>query len=255
MRFARRFLIFSYGLFTVAAQTLLFREFVTSFESNDISVGIFFGCWFLWVGLGAVIVRSAEGLSQKLLRHIELFLLAYIPAFILQFILIVQVRQIAGVESYALLTVREVLFLALLVNAPVSIITGMLFPVACRWFEEGNKEQFTFKSAQAESNSETKGVAVWRVYILEAAGSFVGGLGVTVLLGNGQSSVRIFFILSFIISLSVFFVRFFDRQQRAEDRGQKTEDEHQVRWYPLANCTFFFVLSLCFLICISAGID
>ena len=46
----RGFVIFAYGLFSIAAQTLIFREFVTSFESNDITIGIFFGCWFLYRG-------------------------------------------------------------------------------------------------------------------------------------------------------------------------------------------------------------
>ena len=65
MRFARGFLVFSYGLFTIAAQALLFREFITAFEGNDISVGIFFGCWFLWVGLGAILVYRAETFAEK----------------------------------------------------------------------------------------------------------------------------------------------------------------------------------------------
>ena len=40
---ARGLVIFSFGLFTIAGQSLLFREFITTFEGNDISVGIFFG--------------------------------------------------------------------------------------------------------------------------------------------------------------------------------------------------------------------
>ena len=63
--FARHFLLFTYGLFSIAAQTLLFREFITTFEGNDISVGIFFGSWFLWVGLGAVIIYRAKTITKK----------------------------------------------------------------------------------------------------------------------------------------------------------------------------------------------
>ena len=93
MKYARGLLIFSYGLFSIAAQTLLFREFVTTFEGNDISIGIFFGSWFLWVGLGALLVYRAKSFSRRLLQHIELLFLAYIPAFILQAILILQARR------------------------------------------------------------------------------------------------------------------------------------------------------------------
>ncbi len=189
MRFSRSFLIFNYGLFTIMAQTLLFREFITTFEGNDISVGIFFGCWFLWVGLGAVVVFRAKNFAQKLLDNIEFLFLFYVPAFILQLILIVQARELAGIESYELISIRAILLLSVIINAPVSIITGMLFPIACRWFRKDRIQP------------------VSRVYILEAAGSFVGGLGVTILLGFGISSATIFFILAFIVSFSFFYVQ------------------------------------------------
>ena len=194
MRFALGLLIFSYGLFSIAAQTLLFREFVTTFEGNDISVGIFFGSWFLWVGLGAVLVRKAETLAEKLLGRIEFLFLAYLPAFILQTILILQARELAGIESYALWSIRDILLVSIIVNAPISLVTGMLFPIACRWVGSGSIQQ-------------GGKFPVSRVYMIEAAGSFAGGIGVTILLGFGISSARIFLLLAFILSSSVFLVR------------------------------------------------
>ena len=189
MRASRAFLIFSYGLFTIAAQTLLFREFITTFEGNDISVGIFFGSWFLWVGLAALLIYKAKAVADKLLKHIELLFLAYLPAFILQAFLIIQARELAGIEVYELLSIRAVLLLSIVINAPVSVITGMLFPIACRWVRQGQK------------------LPVSLVYIIEAAGSLFGGLAATVLLGYGAGSAAIFFMLAFIVSLSVFFVQ------------------------------------------------
>jgi len=182
-------MIFSYGLFTIAAQTLLFRQFITTFEGNDISVGIFFGSWFLWVGLGALLIYRAKSFAEKLLKNIEFLFLGYLPAFVLQLILIVQARELAGVESYALLPIKTILLLSILLNAPVSIITGMFFPLACRWVRRD------------------KHLAVSRVYILEAAGSFVGGLAVTVLLGLGVTLARVFFVLAFVVSFSAFLAR------------------------------------------------
>src|SRR5512136_2489840 len=99
MRFARGLLIFSYGLFTIGAQTLLFREFITAFEGNDISVGVFFGAWFLWVGLGALLIRHWNRLADLLLDHVESLFLLYLPAFVGQFLLILQVRESAGIAS------------------------------------------------------------------------------------------------------------------------------------------------------------
>jgi len=187
MKFARCLLIFSYGLFTIAAQSLLFREFVTTFEGNDISVGFFFASWFLWVSLGAIIVYKVPAVAKKLLKNVELLFLCYLPAFILQLILIIQARELASVQSYVLLPISTCLVLSIIVNAPVSIITGMLFPTVCRWLEKDH--------------------AVSGVYIIEAAGSFSGGLGVTVLLAFGVSPAKIFFVLAFIVSCSVFYVQ------------------------------------------------
>ncbi len=207
MKFARGLLIFSYGLFSIAAQTLLFREFITTFEGNDISVGIFFGSWFLWVGLGALLVYRAEKFARILLQNIEFLFLAYVPAFILQVILIIQAREIAGIESYELWSVRAMLLSAIVVNAPVSLITGILFPTACRWI--------------ASNGAQLRNVfAVSHVYIIEAAGSFIGGLGVTVLLGLGASLVEVFFILVFILTSSVFAVQFVTARSQRMSRGK-----------------------------------
>jgi len=186
MRFARGLLIVAYGLFTIAAQTLLFREFVTAFEGNDISVGVFFGSWFLWVGIGAMLVRRWGRLAQSLLQRVELLFLAYVPALAIQLLLIVQVRELAGVASYDLMSVQALVFWSLVVNAPVSFVTGLLFPLACRWIEE------------------TQGLPISRVYILEAAGSFLGGIAVTVLLALHVDAVRIFFFITVVLSLFVF---------------------------------------------------
>jgi spermidine synthase/Na+-translocating ferredoxin:NAD+ oxidoreductase RnfG subunit len=186
MKFARAFLIFCYGLFTIAAQTLLFREFITAFEGNDISVGLFFASWLVWIGLGTAAAYRRSKTTAWLLENIDLLFLAYIPAFVLELILIIQARQIATVSPYTLLSVYQMVLLSLLVNAPVSLITGIFFPLACRWIQQDSS------------------LAVSKVYILESAGSFLGGIGTTVLLSFGVNSITIFFLLTFIISFAVF---------------------------------------------------
>jgi predicted membrane-bound spermidine synthase len=214
MRFARGLLVFSYGLFTIAAQALLFREFLTTFEGSDISVGIFFGSWFLWVGLGALLVYKTTTFAEKLLRNIELLFLCYLPAFIVELVLIIQAREIAGIAPYTLLPIKTIVFLSIVVIAPVSIITGMLFPIACRWVQSEDE------------------LAVSHVYIIEAAGSFLGGLGTTLLLGVGVNSVRIFFILAFVVSFSFFLVRFAKLKKRV-----------------------WVFVPICICVCLIAGVD
>jgi len=182
---ARGLVIFAYGLFSISAQTLVFREFITSFESNDITIGIFFACWFLWIAIGAMLVNRSKHLTDFLLANIELLYLSYLPAFVLQVLLIIHIRQLAGIAPYTLLPIPTSLLLGVIVNAPVSVITGMLFPLTCRW-------------VALETTP-----AVSQVYLLESLGSFIGGLGTTVLLTFGISSVKIFLLLAFILSLAI----------------------------------------------------
>lgn len=224
----RSLLIFSYGLFTIAAQTLLFREFITTFEGNDISVGIFFASWFLWVSLAAIVVYNAKTLADKLLENIQFLFLAYLPAFILELILIIQARELAGLESYELLSIRTILLLSIVVNAPVSIITGLLFPIACRWVQKARKSGISW------------------VYIFEAAGSFVGGLGVTVLLAYGASLGKIFLILGLILSSSVFAAQLTEVKQC---NGPVLRRSGKVKML------FVFLIPFCILFCLVFGGD
>jgi len=219
MRFARRLLIFSYGLFTI-------------------SVGIFFSSWFLWVGLGAILVYRVKTLAEKLLKNIEFLFLAYLPAFVLQMILIIQARELAGIEPYALWPIRAILLLSIVVNAPLSVITGMLFPIACRWV--GRESSLVARRSGHESPVTGHGLAVSRVYIIEAAGSFVGGLGVTVLLGLGVSLAKVFFILAFVLSSSVFCVQLAKAKQYSKLK---------IRAQPV------LLLPLCILLCLAVGAD
>ncbi|MHC4215624.1 MAG: spermine/spermidine synthase domain-containing protein, partial [Planctomycetota bacterium] len=217
MKLLRSFFILSYGLFTIAAQTILFREFITTFEGNDIAVGVFFGSWFLWVGLGAFAVYKSRALAEKLQPHTEFLLLAYIPAFILQWLLILFGRRLAGIESYELFPTALMVAMSIIVNGPVSCITGMLFPIISKWFQRD------------------QALVVSKVYVLEAAGSFCGGLGVTLLLAAGIGSAKIFFIISLIVSLAVFCARL--------------TRPHKLRATPVA------VIFLGFLYCLTTGLD
>ncbi len=224
----RSLLIFSYGLFTIAAQTLLFREFITTFEGNDISVGIFFASWFLWVGLAAIVVYKAKTFADKLLENIQFLFLAYLPAFILELILIIQARELAGLESYELLSIRAILLLSIVINAPVSIITGLLFPIACRWVQK----------------ARNSGVS-W-VYIFEAAGSFVGGLGVTVLLAYGVSLGKIFLILALFLSSSVFAAQLAEVKQCSES---------VLKRFGKVKTLFVLLIPCSILFCLIFGVD
>jgi spermidine synthase len=232
MKFARGLLIFSYGLFSIAAQTLLFREFVTTFEGNDISVGVFFASWFLWIGLGALVVRRAGTAETPPGGPTEFLFLAYLPAFVLQAVLTIQARELAGLQSYALWSIRDILLVSAIVNAPISFVTGALFPIACRWFA-------------ADPDGQSGKLPISNVYSLEAAGSFAGGIGVTILLGMGMSLAVIFFVLALVLSASVFAVQLARNLSRADVKVGVRR----------ITCAFSFLAVLGVCLCLALGAD
>jgi len=183
---ARALVVLGFGLFAIAAQTLLFREFVTGLEGHDIAVGLFFAAWLLWVAVGAWVGKWMTSASRLALPRLDALAcvacLAYIPALVLEFILILHVRRIAGVESYVLLPLVPLLLWSLVVCAPVSLVTGVLFPVLCRWLEQQTPWPIT------------------AVYVIESVGSLIGGLGATVVLALGGSSSLVFLVLVAILA-------------------------------------------------------
>ncbi|MFA6568854.1 MAG: hypothetical protein WCS96_11630 [Victivallales bacterium] len=185
----KSFAVFSIGLFAIASQTLLFREFIGAFESNDIAVGMFFGSWFLWIALAAWISVKSGNCFAKFADWTPLIILSYLPAFILQYLLILNMRKCAGVEVYELFPIGKMIIWSLVVNAPLSFVTGFVFPMACRWFREAGK------------------LPVANVYVFESLGSFAGGLAVTVMLVTGFNTFLVFLVMSLILAASFYFLR------------------------------------------------
>jgi len=167
MPLRRATVVFGLGAFALVAQTVLFRQFFTVFEGNELGVGCFFGSWLLWVAAGAGAARGLRAWHAGLTRRFELVVLLYLPAFFVQQAAIAHVRALAGVEAYDLFPVLRMSAFAFLVNAPVSFLTGGLFTLACRWSEEHG------------------GAPPARVYVVETLGGCLGGVGVTALLVLG----------------------------------------------------------------------
>ena len=232
MRLTHALVIVALGFFALVAQTLLFREFLTAFEGNELGIGSFFGSWLVWVAVGALVgrwvaarvleggqesaggagrhvgragsaaARGGQAPSHKSSREgedgaggselvpvsvtggFELLTLLYVPAFLLQQHLIASARAWSGVSPYEIYPFAQMATAALWANAPVSLLTGLLFTLACCW------------------SSREHGLPVARVYILETAGAFLGGIAITLLLSRGVDGETIFVSLVLLLALS-----------------------------------------------------
>ncbi len=175
-------LVAGLGAFAVLAQTILFRAFFETFEGSEFGVAAFFASWLVWVAAGAAAARPLAGRMGAWPR-LALLSLLYIPAAAAQLALIARARDLAGVSPHDLFPVLRMLPAAFVVNAPVSLLTGLLFTAAC---------------AAARG---TPG-AVARVYAGEALGGGAGGALVTALLAAGVTDERAFLVGAAGLALS-----------------------------------------------------
>ena len=190
-------ILFSIGFFPLFAQALLFRSFLTEFEGHEFAVGCFFGSWLIWLGAGAVLALLAGQRADRLLPHVPLLVLAYLPACALQQYLLTDARQLAGVQAYEFFPLGKVLVFSLLANAPLSLLTGFLFTLACSW------------------TGQRHGLPLARVYALESFGSFAGGVAVTIMLTAGMDPETAFGWAALLLCGAVLFYQLATRSWRA----------------------------------------
>lgn len=160
---ASAFLVFGLGFFALVAQTLLLRQYLSAFAADEPGIACFFGAWLLWIAAGAWLSRRSR-LREGLLRHFAFAPLLYLPASLLQSLLIASARTLGGVAAFEAFPLGQLVGLSLLANAAVSLLTGLLFALACGWVERHDPQ------------------AVSRVYVLESLGACAGGVAVTLLL-------------------------------------------------------------------------
>lgn len=182
------------GAFALACQTLIFREFLTSFRGNEFGVALFFSSWMFWIAIGAMF-------ASYLNRHFQigklfiLSLLLYPPIALLQTYLIINLRSLSSVEPFELFPLGDLFSVTLFFNSPLSTLSGFVFTSGCL-FLSGIYSERTHRIRDL----------ITKVYSLEALGSFFGGLLVTVFLWYSISSFTIFIILSISLYIVTFWI-------------------------------------------------
>ncbi len=145
------------GFFTIAAQTALVREYLVLFRGSEIAFGLFFGAWFLWIAAGATLVRAVPRVGAFAVQHAAPILALYPPGALLGVAALPAVRLASAVPIHEPTPLGVLALGALAATAPVSVVTGVLFPALC-------------ERAAADSRSgATAGYAV------EALGALLGG--------------------------------------------------------------------------------
>jgi len=175
--------VFGYGFFCIGIQTLLFREYFGALAGNDLGIGLFFTCWFLWAALGARLTHRWPHCFGWSVAHAEWLPLIYLPAVVIEWLLLLNLQRWMGVESYRVLSLGPMLGWSLAVTWPVSFLTGWLFPVLSTWW------------------AEKRPGGISAVYALEATGSLAGGVAVTVALASRWSQESLLILLALVLIL------------------------------------------------------
>ncbi|OQB43684.1 MAG: quinol dehydrogenase membrane component [Candidatus Hydrogenedentes bacterium ADurb.Bin179] len=181
------------GFFSLVAQSLLFRDVIAVFEYSEPGIAVFYASWLLWIALGAYAGRRDSSWTVAFGAWFAPAVLLYIPAFLLQHFLVLHARSLAGIEPYVVFPLMRMFVLLFLVNAPVSLLTGVLFPVGCRWAEKD------------------AGLPAARVYTFETLGACMGGLFVTAMLIGHASGQTVFVWACFAAAASLPFNAGFGR--------------------------------------------
>lgn len=164
------------GVFSLSAQTVVLREYLVVFHGNELGIGFFYASWFFWIAIGAAAGLFSTQWAAFLHRKLPYLLLFYGMALPVQIALCRLLRCMAGVPFYEIIPPITLIGLTMLMNLPVSVLTGTLFPAGCRFFQ----------SASAGKNK-----AVTLAYLFESLGSFAAGAVVTWLFFQGHNSIFI----------------------------------------------------------------
>ncbi|MBM4355398.1 MAG: hypothetical protein FJ109_16700, partial [Deltaproteobacteria bacterium] len=152
------------GFFSLAAQSLLFREHLLAYAGNEAGIAVFLSAWMVWVAVGGVLgrgFRKAEAAGENL----PWLLLLYPAAFLVQLLLFWSLRPLSGVGPTEQLPMAALVGWTLTLAAPVSLVTGFLFTRVARVREAQVREGASATAA--------------RLYGAEALGGPPGGASYT----------------------------------------------------------------------------
>ena len=177
MSFSHRFLVylalFALGLYAQIAQALLIRESLVVFYGSDISLGVFFGSWLLWVAVGSVSVIWLQ--QHRLIAHpltlLRRLFSALPVALVLQVLTTRTVRLFLDVPASELIPLGELFASLLLITLPTSLGVGLAFPLACKALVDGGGQR---SGENVTSDARVGGVS--RLYIVDALGALLGAM-------------------------------------------------------------------------------
>ncbi|MDD5496729.1 MAG: hypothetical protein PHP46_06495, partial [Candidatus Omnitrophica bacterium] len=179
------------GFTSLAAQTLLIREFFITFNGNELTIGIVLANWILLAALGSSI---GNRFARKAVRPIfsysllQVGITLYLPISIFLIRTIKNIIHLPPAEGVGIFAIVSASFL---IPSVLGILTGLQFPFGCRILRDVSARPL-----------ESAGI----VYILESIGFIIAGAAITYLLIPRLDSFSIVLFAGLLNTLSASFL-------------------------------------------------
>ena len=196
---------FVFGVFAVCAQAMLLREAQVLIFGCELSWGLVFAFWLAGVGIGA---QAGGRLAQPQARAQRTFMAAGLlaPAALLLVIVFLRTaRSILGVGPGEYVGPAAMVAVTLLATVPVSLWVGLSFPAAA-----------ALLARDAETSGE-KARSVGLAYLVEAAGSLLGGVLFSFIFVDRVGAMRLGFMLWIVLAAAVLWAVTLSRHEVASE--------------------------------------
>ena len=175
--------LFYIGFGSILSQILLLREFLVSFYGNELSIGIIFACWLVWIGLGSALGNVVVNHNRNVSRLLPV-IIAVTPFVTFAQVLAVKfVRAFLHTSAGEFLSMLDLLGFSFVVLSVGCLLWGLLFTLGA-------------KSLVSEKDELWFGVN--KAYVLESLGSVAGGLLFSFVFATWFSTLQIVFLLTII---------------------------------------------------------
>lgn len=231
------FALFAMGAFSQVIQAILMRQLLVVFYGNEISFGAFYGCWLMWIGIGSLLIARLFK-ADAVPKQAFFWSLQALPAMTaIQMIMVYAVRFFVSSSVAEFISLGDLLVATLVITLPTGLILGMAFPLGCQMLADMNasgeiRDGHAAHAAQSTHATYSKDYhqqlsmttpnsvnsvvgEITQLYIIEAFGAFVGGLGFTFLLIEYLDTWSIIGLIFVLMAIAGYRLSFFGAPKKS----------------------------------------
>ncbi|MFC2173846.1 spermidine synthase, partial [Acidobacteriota bacterium] len=175
------------GYASLISQALFLREFLAISFGNELTLGIALALWFFGISLGAFL-SGRIGAGWRAVDTFAVLLVVIVFLGFCELLLIRSARLILDIPAGQIASLSQIALAALIGVMPFGFAIGWAFPSASRLIQEGEERN--------------QGLAIGKVYILEALGALAGGIAFTFVFLQRLSATEILSVSGIVLLIA-----------------------------------------------------